>query len=73
MSSTATITSKTGPAITVTSLALTDVRSFNFQVSPTSVLKVTFTDGRVTDFDIAATATVTATISSGVMAVTVSQ
>lgn len=76
MASSATITSKTGPAQAVTSLALTNVRSFTFGLAiggPQSVLKVTNTSGVVTDFDIAATATITATISSGVMALTVSQ
>lgn len=73
MSSSATITGKTGPAQTVTALSLTDVRSFLFNVAPTSVLQVTLNDGRVREFDIAATATVTATISSGVMALTINQ
>lgn len=73
--SSATITSKTGPAQTVTALAITDVRSFLFNLTGPnqSTLKITKTDGSVRDFDIAATATVTATISSGVMALTINQ
>lgn len=75
MPSTATITGKTGIAQAVTALAISPVRGFTFNlVGPNAgTLKVVNTSGVVTDFDIAATATVTATISSGVMALTVSQ
>ncbi len=73
--SSATITAKTGPAQAVAALPIANVRSFLFSLTGPNagVLKVTNTSGVVTDFDIAATATVTATISSGVMALTVNQ
>jgi hypothetical protein len=73
MGSTATITGKTGPGLTVTAISLSDVRSFLFNLSPSSVLKVTLNGGEVRDFDLGATTTITATISGGIMALTISQ
>lgn len=72
MPSTATITSKTGPALTVTSLVLNNVTQILFRTAPKDVLEITCSEG-IKEFDIAASTTVTATISSGVIAITVSQ
>lgn len=71
MPSTATVTAKTGIAQTVTALALTGVTEYTFTPYPKSVLKVVSNQG-TTYFDIQADTTLTATISGGVMAVTIS-
>lgn len=71
MPSTATVTAKIGTAQTVTALALTGVTSYTFNTYPTSTLQVVCDQGRPT-FDIQADTTITATISAGVMALTIS-
>lgn len=69
----ATITSKDGPAQTVTAQALSDVSRVDFQLL-NSILQITQAPGgKIKEYDLAATTTITATISSGVMALTVSQ
>lgn len=71
MPSQATITSKTGPGITVTSLVLTNLTKFNMDLAG----KVLFTvsDQGQREFDIAATTTLTCTIAAGVATIVVSQ
>ena len=71
MPSQATITGKTGPAATVTSLILTNLTKFNMDLAN----KVLFTvsDQGQREFDLAATTTLTCTIASGVATIVVSQ
>jgi hypothetical protein len=69
--STATITAKAGAATTVTALALTGITDIDFRLA-NSILQIT-ENSRIHEFDISATTTITATISAGVMALTVSQ
>lgn len=72
--STATITGVTGPAKTVTATVLSDVSRVDFQLANTQVLQVTQQPGmKIREFDLSATATLTATISSGVVTLTISQ
>ena len=73
MPSTATITSKTGPAATVTSLLLSDVREFLLQLGGKSRLQVTDNNVGIKEFDINATTTLTCTIAAGVATIVVSQ
>ncbi len=72
MSGTATITAPIGPAVTATSLVFTGIRSITFDTLLASVA-VMKADGTVVTFDAKATATITATASSGVFTFTVSQ
>jgi len=71
MPSQATITGKTGPATTVTSLVLTNLTKFNMDLAN----KVLFTvsDQGQREFDLAATTTVTCSISAGTATIVVSQ
>ena len=74
MPSTATITSKTGPGVTVTALVINNVTDFHVETYPHSLLKVNSTDIAGTrEFDIQATTTFTCTISAGVCTLTISQ
>ena len=72
MASTVTYTGKTGPAQTVTTLVMTNVRDIDFNALE-SVLYVTLQDGAVRQFDLKATTTITASASSGNLTFTVSQ
>ncbi len=72
MPSQATITGKTGPAVTVTSLVLTGVTEMLVQAAPKSVLQITHDKG-ISHFDLNATTTFTVTIAAGVITVAVSQ
>lgn len=72
MPSQATITGKTGPAYTVTSLVLTNLREFNLQLAGKSIL-YTDSDLGKKEFDVNATTTLTCTIASGVATIVVSQ
>ena len=67
-----TVTSKTGPGSTVTSLALANVREINFNVAK-QVLTVVDDSGVSKDFDLYGTTTVTYTIASRVATVAASQ
>lgn len=73
MASSAIVTAKTGPAVTVTTLTLSDVRSMLFDLAGKSVLSITLESGQVREFDIAASTTLTATITAGSLALTISQ
>lgn len=72
MPSQATITSKTGPGLTVTSLVLTNLKVFDLQLAGKSVL-TTESDQGIRTFDINATTTLTCTIAAGVATIVVSQ
>jgi hypothetical protein len=63
MASQLTITGKTGPAVTVTSLILTGLKQFNLDMDR----KVLFTssDAGLREFDVNATTTLTCTITAG--------
>ena len=67
-------TGKAGPAGAVSGLTLTGVSELQFRMN-NSVLQAygTFSPGTYREFDIAATATITATIASGVMTLTINQ
>ena len=71
MPSTATVTAKTGPALTATAMVLTGVTKMNFVTFPTSTLQVVCDQGQPY-FDIQADTTLTATISAGVITLTIS-
>jgi hypothetical protein len=72
MPSQATITSKTGPGNTVTAFALTNLTRFDMQLGGKSIL---FTESEQGDqqWDIAATTTITCSISGGNATIVVSQ
>lgn len=70
--STATVTSKTGPAVTVTAAVITPVRRFDMHLAGKSMLFIE-DDRKTHQFDISATTTCTITIASGVATITVSQ
>lgn len=72
MPSQATVTGKTGPASTVTSLVLTNVTRMEVFPFPKSILKIDHDKGS-SEFDIQATTTFTITASGGVLTVVVSQ
>lgn len=72
MPSQATITSKTGPAQTVTALVLTNLRVFHLELAGKSILQ-TVSDQGQREFDINATTTLTCTIAAGVATIVVSQ
>lgn len=72
MPSQATITAKAGPALTVTSLVLTDLTEFLLLLGGKSVLKTKSAQGDK-EFDINATTTLTCTIAAGVATIVVSQ
>lgn len=71
-SGSATVTAPIGPGKTATALAMSNIRSINFDTLR-AVVSVTQTDGRVVDFDANATATITATAVSGVFTFVVNQ
>lgn len=72
MASSATVTGKTGPAVTVTSLSLTGVTELQVLTAPKSVVQITHSKG-ISQFDLAATTTFTVTPSSGNLTITISQ
>jgi hypothetical protein len=67
-----TITAKDGPAQTVTAQVLTGVSRIDFQVKNNGIVQIT-ADGVVKEYDIAASATLTATIASGVITMVINQ
>jgi hypothetical protein len=73
MPSTATVTSKTGPAVTVTSLAFADVQQFNLSLGGKSLLQIVDSLKGIKEFDVNATTTLTCTIAAGVATIVVSQ
>jgi len=73
MPSQITVTSKTGPGLTVTSQVFNPIQGVNFRLAPKSVLEVVKGSGEIVSFDIAATTTITFTISAGVGTITLSQ
>lgn len=72
MPSTATVTGKTGPAQTVTSLVLNNVTRLDIETFPKSLVKI-YHDKGMSEFDIQATTTFTVTPSGGNLTVTISQ
>lgn len=72
MPSQATVTGKTGPASTVTSLVLTGVTEMLVQPYPRSLVKI-YHDKGMSEFDIQATTTFTMGPSSGNITVVISQ
>jgi len=68
-----TVTGKTGPAQTVTSLVISNVLIVDFALAPKSVLTVQDTSGKIREYDLAATTTITFTISAGVGTIVLSQ
>lgn len=73
MPSTATVTAKAGPGLTVTAASFTDVQQFNLALAGKSVLTIVDAQKGTKEFDINATTTLTATIASGVATFVVSQ
>jgi hypothetical protein len=71
MPNTATVTGKTGPALTVTAVILTGVTDMNFDLHA-YVLKIDCDQGHP-EFDLYNTTTVTYTIASKIATVTISQ
>jgi len=71
MGNQATVTSKSGPGLTVTAVVLTNVTNMNFDLD-SFVLKIDCDQGHP-EFDLYATSTVTYTIASRVATVAVSQ
>ena len=68
----ATVTGKTGPGLTVTSLVLNDVKGINFQFD-SKVVSIYYGEPRKTfELDYDSTATVTFSITAGVSTVTIS-
>jgi hypothetical protein len=67
-----TVTAKDGPAQTVTAQVVTDVSRIDFQVGKNGIVQIT-SGGVIKEYDIAATATLTATISSGVITMVINQ
>jgi len=67
----ATVTSKDGPALPVTALVLTNVTDIDFQFDRFVVAVVA--NGLRTEYDLYATATVTATVTGRVWTVAISQ
>lgn len=73
MPSTATVTSKIGPGVTVTAQVLQNVVRVNYDLVGDTV-EITQSDPvKVTQYDLAATTTVTMTVSGGNWTVTISQ
>ena len=72
MSATVTVTAPTGAGSSVSAKAFTNVRNINIDPIGT-VLQLTLEDGSVREFDLAATATITATAASGVFTFTFAQ
>ena len=66
MTGTLVFTGPTGPASTVTALSLTGLRNIEFDFTA-QVVKTTDEFGRVKSFDIHATTTFTASITTGVL------
>ena len=73
MPSTATVTAKAGPALTVTTVAHNDVREFLLRLGGKSVLQITDGNLGIKEYDINATATLTCTIAAGVATIVVNQ
>lgn len=73
MASQATVTSKIGPALTVTGIVLTNVVKVNYDLLGDVVEIVQSDPPKITHFDLAATTTVTMTVASGNWTVTISQ
>jgi hypothetical protein len=73
MPSTATVTSKVGPAQTVTAQVITNVVRMEVLTAPKSVLSIQQADGKIQEFDLSATTTFTVTISAGNLTITISQ
>lgn len=69
--STVTVTSKDGPAQAVSAQILSSVSRIDFQLAD-SIVQIT-NAGIIKEYDIAATLTLTATISSGVITMTINQ
>lgn len=67
-----TVTAKTGPAVTVTSKVFTGVKKVEFDLVA-QVLKVTDADGKIFDFDLYGTTTVTYSVTAHVATIAVSQ
>jgi hypothetical protein len=73
MPSTATVTSKIGPAITVTAAVLQNVVNVEYDIAA-RVIRVKQSDpNKITEYDYAATTTVTMTVSAGNWTITISQ
>jgi hypothetical protein len=72
MPSQATVTAKAGPALTVTSLVLTNLTKFELSLAGKSMLYTESDQGKK-EFDINATSTLTCTIAAGVATIVVSQ
>lgn len=69
-----TVTSKDGAGQTVTAQVLTDVSRIDFQVGDRGVVQITQKPGTtIKEYDLSATATLTATISSGVITMVINQ
>lgn len=73
MPSTATVTAKTGPALTVTAATFPDVREFLLKLGGKSILQINDDSRGIKEFDINATTTLTCTIAAGVATIVVSQ
>ena len=73
MASTATITGKTGPAVTVTSAVINNVVRLEVLTAPKSVLFVQESSGKIREFDLNGTTTFTVTPSTGNLTITISQ
>jgi hypothetical protein len=72
MPSQATVTAKAGPALTVTSLLLSELTRFELVLGGKSMLFTESAQGKK-EFDINATSTLTCTIAAGVATIVVSQ
>lgn len=73
MPSQATVTGRTGPAVTVTSLVIQNVVRLEALPYPKSVVSIQTSDGKIQEFDIQATTTFTMGPSSGNLTITISQ
>lgn len=69
-SGTATITAKTGPAQQATAVVITDLIDFDFQIRE-GVLLLTNSSGKVRQFQLTGSNTITLTATSGVYALTI--
>jgi hypothetical protein len=67
-----TVTSKTGPALTVTAQVISNVRDIEFRLVD-QVLKVTDINSKISHFDLYGTTTVTYSVTTHVATVAVSQ
>lgn len=64
MASSATVTAKAGPGLTVTAVALTGVTRMDFGIKGRSILEVYCDQGRL-EYDINSTTTISCTITAG--------